>query len=203
MPEVDRRLIVAGFVLLVLSFVGGMKYGDYRSQQEVKKQSLLQAAEQASNAPTARSEPKTIQVYVSGAVKNPGVYTLKEGDRVYQSVEMAGGALPDAELKNCNMAALLQDGQQLVVPLPGEVPVQSSGTAAAGQAGSAAGGKININTAAPAELDSLEGIGPALAQRIVEYRQAHGAFQKIDDLKKVSGIGDKKFQVIKDRICVN
>ncbi|HWP95552.1 MAG TPA: helix-hairpin-helix domain-containing protein [Syntrophomonadaceae bacterium] len=211
MPEIDRRLAVAAFVLLLLGFVGGMKYSEYRFQQQAKKQSLLETAAQAQTVPTSPAVEKVLQVYVSGAVKNPGVYTLKEGDRVYQAVDMAGGALPEAELKNFNMAARLQDSQQVLIPLPGETPASSASMAASanpaqtapGAGGTSPGGKININTAAISELDSLDGIGPALAQRVVDYRQAHGAFQKIEDIKNVSGIGDKKFQAIQDRICVN
>lgn len=205
MPEFDRRLVGVAFVLLLLGFVGGVKYGDFRSRQAAQKQSLLEKMDQNEPAENTGPVEKAIQVYVSGAVKAPGVYSLKEGDRVYQAVEMAGGPLPEAELKSVNMAARLQDSQQVQVPLPGEAPAISTAPdqVASATGGSNPAGKININTATTAELDSLEGIGPALAQRVADYRQAHGAFQKIEDLKNVSGIGDKKFQAIKERICIN
>lgn len=203
MPEFDRRLLAAALLLLILGFAGGMKYGEYRIQQEAKKQSLMQANDQTKTAPSSPPAEKFIQVYVSGAVKKPGVYNLKEGDRVYQAVEMAGGSLPEAQLKNFNMAARLQDSQQVLVPLPGEASEQDAIATANPAAGESRSGKININTAVVSELDSLDGIGPALAQRLIDYRQAHGAFQRIEDIKNVSGIGDKKFQAIQDRICVN
>jgi competence protein ComEA len=147
-----------------------------------------------------------IQVYVTGAVTKPGVYRLEPGARVYQAIDMAG-SLPTANLKNINLALKLEDGQAIIVPAAGE---ETSGNILSGITGSGSSasnlnsnGKVNINSASVQELDQkLPGIGPAIAQRIVEYRTSQGAFSKIEDLTSVSGIGDKKFAQLKDLITV-
>jgi len=143
--------------------------------------------------------PARIVVYVSGAVQSPGVYELSDGARVDDAVQAAGGPAADADLARVNLAKRLRDEEQVYVPRVGETspPVPPAGTT-----GGSAGGKININAATVAELETLPGVGPALAQRIVEYREEHGPFARIEDIKKVSGIGDKMFERIKDLITV-
>jgi competence protein ComEA len=150
-----------------------------------------------------------IVVYVCGAVVHPGVYDLHTGARVADLLKLAGGAGVKADLSAINLAAKLSDGQQVVVPKQGEVAVTSSlasgGTAAA--TGSAAGGLppaalVNLNTATAAELDALQGVGPATAQKIIDYRTTNGPFKTIAELKNVPGIGDAKFTALKPYITV-
>ncbi|MDK2856201.1 MAG: competence protein ComEA [Bacillota bacterium] len=146
-----------------------------------------------------------VVVHVAGAVAKSGVYRLPAGSRVIDAVEAAGGAAAEADVDALNLAQPLVDGQKVWVPKKGEVTVTgAAGTATGPAAGSAAagGGKVNINTAGVAELDTLPGIGPALAQRIIDYRAAHGPFKSIEDLKNVSGIGEKKFAEIKDYVTL-
>ena len=143
--------------------------------------------------------PARIAVYVSGAVQTPGVYNLPDGSRVDEAIQAAGGPTSAADLARVNLAKRLRDEEQVYVPRVGEA---SPPVAPAGTTGGSTGGKININTATVTDLDTLPGIGPALAQRIVEHRQAHGPFARIEDLMKVSGIGDKLFERIKDLITV-
>jgi len=145
--------------------------------------------------------PRQIVVYVSGAVQSPGVYTLPDGARVDDALRAAGGPAADADLARINLARRLHDEEQVYVPRQGEAnpPVPAAG---ATSGGSTTSGRLNINTATATELATLPGIGPALAQRIVEYRQTHGPFARIEDLKKVSGIGDKVFERIKDLITI-
>ncbi len=150
----------------------------------------------------------TIKVYVSGAVCSVGIYALHKGDRVGDAISAAGGASPDADLSHINLAAFVSDGQQIAVPFKGSVASGGSQSApvsapAATVAPSAPAGPVNINTATAAELDkALPGIGPTLAQRIVDYRTAHGPFQRIEDLMKVTGIGLKEFDKIKGLVTV-
>ncbi len=157
-------------------------------------------------APTATAAVKKIAVYVNGAVNRAGVYTLPDGSRVVDALELAGGLLPSADADIVNQAALLKDGQQVYIPYRGTPvpPGLQSGGAAAPPAKTAASptssGPINLNTATRADLDSLPGIGPTLADRILEYRQQHGPFKRIEDLKNVSGIGDKLFEGLKSRV---
>jgi len=133
--------------------------------------------------------PQMITVYVSGAVSAPGTYTLPENSRIETAIQAAGGFLPSADDESLNLAARLFDGEQVIVP-------------ARGGESHAISGKININTATLEELDSLPGIGLTTAQNILEYRQIFGAFQSIDDIQNVTGIGPSTFEGIKNFITV-
>jgi competence protein ComEA len=143
--------------------------------------------------PTASAQPRAIVVYVAGRVRHPGVYTFEQGDRVVDALDRAGGALPGSDLTTLNLAALLTDSEQIVVGKPGGVgaPSGTSTGSSDGSGGtSGAGEKVNVNTATVDQLEALPGIGPVLAQRIVDYREAHGPFRSVKDLTNVSGIGD-------------
>lgn len=162
--------------------------------------------------------PSLIYVHVVGAVEKPGYYQLPAGSRVFEAVEKAI-PLPGADLQAINLARILSDEQQIYVPKAGEfaagVPVGVNGGTGASSAtalnassslGTAGGstGKVNLNTASVQELDAqLPGIGPTLAQRIVDYRQQHGGFRSIEDIKNVSGIGEKRYAELKDRLTVH
>lgn len=144
----------------------------------------------------ASPTPYTMRVYVSGAVLHPDVYLLPQDSIVKDAVEAAGGATGEADLERINLALPVSDGLQVHVPRQGEdsLPVQPPSRLPA------MGGKVNINTADAAALESLPGIGPALAQRIIEYRQAHGPFERIEDVMDVSGIGTATFEGMEDLI---
>jgi competence protein ComEA len=155
--------------------------------------------------------PAEVTVHVAGAVTRPGVVTLPGGSRVADAIEQAGGLDPDADTARINLARPLTDGEQIVVlregeeappPPPGEpaAGVQPSGDGPA-EAG-AAGGLVDVNTASLAELETLPGIGPALAQRIVTHREQQGPFREPGDLRDVSGIGEKRFQDLADLVTV-
>ena len=167
----------------------------------------VSAAESGAEAAPVVSVPAEIVVDVEGAVAAPGVVRLTEGSRVYEAVEAAGGALDSADRAKVNMAEKITDGAAIYIPFRGEevsAAGVSSGTSAASavSSGGSSGGLININTADKTTLMELPGIGEVYAQSIIDYRQSAGAFQKIEDIKNVSGIGDGKFQKIKDRIAV-
>lgn len=140
--------------------------------------------------------PAPLVVDVAGAVPRPGVYELPSGSRVKDAVEAAGGFLAEADRSTINLAAPLEDGQRLDVPfLPGAEPV-----GAARVDGESSAELININTADAETLSALPGIGPTLAQRIVEYREMYGDFYYIEDIMNVEGIGPDTFENIKDLI---
>ena len=143
--------------------------------------------------------PATINVYVTGAVKNPDVYALPLNSIVKEAVLAAGGATEDADLDRINLAAKLVDQMQIYVPRKGEgqLPVPPDGSAP-----NTADDKININTASVEELDKLPGIGPSLAGAIIDYRTKNGPFQQIEEINDVKGIGDALFEKIKDQITV-
>jgi competence protein ComEA len=152
---------------------------------------------QAPAGPTAT--PRPLRVYVSGAVQQPDVYLLAPDSIVKDALLAAGGPSGDADLDRINLAMPLGDGQQVYVPHQGEEnpPVQPPSRA------SGLEGKININTAVLAELDSLPGIGPVMAERIVEYRQTHGPFVQPEDITNVPGIGPATFEEIRDLITTD
>ncbi len=149
----------------------------------------------ASPSPSATGAvPGALVVHVVGQVRRPGLQRLPVGSRVSDAVDAAGGASRAADLSALNLARLLVDGEQVRVPKPGEVVAEGGGAAAGGGGAggsAAAGAKVSLSTADVAALDTLPGIGPVLAQRIVDWRTAHGRFTSVDELGEVSGIGEK------------
>lgn len=145
-----------------------------------------------------------IVVHVAGEVTHPGVYTLPPKSRWRDAVEAAGGFLPDANIDSINLAAFLQDGEQIHVPdsdVSAPAPVTLDNSLSIPEKSSVIG-LININTADQSELESLPGIGPQKAQEIIAYREANGLFQQIEDILNVPGIGEKTLEDIKGLITV-
>lgn len=180
-------------ILIIASFMFVEKYMAKKS--EAVNVVLTENTEE--KAAIDKVDTLDIYVHVSGRVRNPGVYSLKTGERIIDAINKAGGALPDADLDALNLAQKLHDEDKIYVPKKGELNNNNHGTNYNNS------GKININTASAAELEKLPGIGETLAQRIVEYREKYGKFQKIEDIMKVSRIGPKIFEQIKDMITVN
>ncbi|MGI6576069.1 MAG: helix-hairpin-helix domain-containing protein [bacterium] len=141
------------------------------------------------------AEPEVILVHVAGAVVNRGVYDLPLGSRVIDAIEAAGGGTDAANIHALNLAALLRDEDYIYVPTMEEETIMSGVNAVANNTG-----KINLNRASKEELETLPGIGPALASRIITYRETNGPFRRVDELKKVSGIGDVRFEELKDLV---
>lgn len=161
-------------------------------------------------------EENLILIHVAGAVKNPSVVEIQEDMRLFEAVEKAGGFLPEADSNYLNLAEKLIDGEKIYIPskeetakLEGETISSNAKTASGngrdnllkGQNGQQ--GLININSADATQLETLTGIGPSMAERILNYRNEMGKFKTIDDLKNISGIGEKTFEKFKDNICVN
>lgn len=142
-----------------------------------------------------------VVVHVVGQVRRPGVATLTAGSRVAEAIKAAGGALPGADLAAVNLARLVVDGEQIRVPKPGEVMGQAPGAPGAAS-GDPAGGLVNLNSADLAALDTLPGVGPVLAQRILSWRAEHGRFSRVDELGEVSGIGDKLLAQLTPKVTV-
>ncbi len=215
MPPTRRQILIYA-VLAALVIAVGVRYVlPSRGSGEPAGAKLELAASGSPSAPRGASPASSpageVVVYVCGAVRSPGLVRLPTGARVADALKRAGGATSGAELAALNLAAKLADGQQIVVPRRGEAAAaggaaQAGGPAAAGSSSAAgpaaAGAPVNINTASLEELDSLTGIGPATAQKIIDYRTANGAFKTIDDIKQVPGIGPAKFEAIKANITV-
>ncbi|SFE49927.1 helix-hairpin-helix domain-containing protein [Peptostreptococcus sp. D1] len=170
---------------------------------------------------SSKTLDKDITVYITGAISNPGVISLKMGSRLDDAVKKLGGLSKDADYNKINLAMILEDGQHYVIPIVGEqesnqqsvVPgnvggenhnfERDSGSSLQKNNDNTSSLKVNINTAAPEELEKIPGVGPATSQKIIDYREKLGKFEKIEDIKKVSGIGDKKFENMKEYIGVN
>lgn len=151
-------------------------------------------------------ENTKIKVYVTGAVNTPGVIELEEGARIEDAISLAGGVTAQSDLSKVNLAYSLEDGQKLYIPNISEnfneeyITTESIEGVVESTTGSKS--KVNINKGGVSELSSLPGVGESLAQKIITYREANGKFEKIDDLKNVTGIGDKKYESLKEYICV-
>lgn len=193
-------IVVACIVLVVLALVRFVPTETSASQDF---EAPAQAEEQA--ASEQDSDVRQVGVDVEGAVASPGLYLVSADARVNDAVAAAGGMTSDADRQRVNLAQKVEDGMQVYVPSREEVPAATgTTTTGAGQALSsgASKGKVNLNTASAEELQTLSGIGPSLSQRIIDYRQANGPFKSVDDLRKVSGIGDTRFKSLKDLVCV-
>jgi competence protein ComEA len=145
-----------------------------------------------------------VVVQVAGEVRRPGVYRLSAGQRVQDAVRMAGGLTARADLAGVNLAAKAEDGRQVNVPAHGAATaaVPAGGAGAGAAPGAAPSAPINLNTATAEQLDQLDGVGPATAQKILAYRQEHGGFRSVSELDRVPGIGPARMAALKDRVTV-
>lgn len=206
----NKYRLQVGILLVAVILVGGgvlVLITGRSTTTEIEKVSELNEAT-ASSTPTLVE--KKIKVDVSGAVQDPGVYELSKDVRVEEALDAAGGFSSDADqpwiAKNLNLAVKLSDGDKLYIPKVGEgAPPASAGVVSGTETSSTPDcSRVNINTASAATLDEcLPGIGPAYAQRIIEYREAHGGFKSIEEIQEVSGIGPKTFEKIKNQITVD
>lgn len=186
-----RRLGVgAAIVLVVVALAVSVAIGFIRS--------LDAPADDGEPVPVATDSAQlpTIYVHVSGAVSRPGLYRLEDGARVVDVIAAAGGLAPDADDGAVNLARRLTDGEQLHVPVHGEADTADAAP------GVASDGRVNLNTADAAALDTLPRVGPAIAERIIEWREANGRFTSVDDLLSVPGIGDKMLASLRDLVTV-
>ena len=143
-----------------------------------------------------------IYVDLSGAVMNPGVLKLEENTRVYQAIEISGGLKAGADVSGINMAAKLKDENKIYIPKIGEKLKTPAVNNLESIPGIENNGQIDINTANSQQLQELSGVGPSTAEKIIQYREVHGSYLVIEDIKNVSGIGDKTFAKFKDKICI-
>lgn len=205
-----RKYIVFGVLIIVMAFISGMKYSEYCNNTKVNNTVLLEdfAIPQNNTIEEAGEkdiEINNIKVYICGAVKQPMVYELQEGARLYEVLEMAE-LRENADYEAINMARILLDQEKIIVPVKGEnnnfASMHSSNISIHDEIDTGSN-CVNINTASAQELDDkLPGIGPTLAARIIQYRETRGRFSKAEDICNVSGIGEKRFIDIKDLISV-
>jgi competence protein ComEA len=177
----ERSQLIGMGLLVAVALAAGAWYA--RSAPQPAPPVVVASAEEA-------AVESGLTVHVSGAVAEPGMVLVPQGARVADAVVAAGGALPDADLHAVNLAARVSDGQLLAVP---------SASAGGGGTGSTGhDGRVAVNTASAADLESLPGVGPVLAQRIVDHRLRHGPFSTVEDLLDVPGIGEGKLAALRD-----
>jgi competence protein ComEA len=190
-PEIPRSQLV---VYAALAVVIGLLGARYVHAAVGTQPASVPAATARTSTVTFSAGGRSAVVHVAGAVRRPGVYELGPGARVEDAVRRAGGARRGANLDAVNLAARVADGQQIVVP--------GAATAApvAGAPGEAPSVPVNLGSATLEQLETLDGVGPATAQKIVAYRTEHGGFRSVDDLANVPGIGPKKLAAIKPHV---
>ena len=204
----NQEKITIILLLIVIIIGGGIILSKNINNED--NFTINRASDISENNPAIEKEVPPLIIHITGAVKNPGVYQLKSTDRIVDAVKIAGGETEEANLDLINLAALLKDGQKIIVPYKtynetGEetnTNTYNNVESVYSSSSLSTSAKININTANANMLQALSGIGPVLSERIIEYRNQNGFFGIIDDIKDVSGIGEKKFEGIKDLICV-
>jgi competence protein ComEA len=185
-----RLLLAAAGALVLILFLGRFVLGAGTTTPAAPLPPPPTAAAGVSGLPSSR-----VVVDVVGAVRRPGLFRLAQGSRIADAVARAGGATAKADLAQVNLAAPLADGEQVVVPRRG-----APGTAAASAAPGTPAGPVQLSTATLEQLDTLPGVGPATAQKILDYRAKHGAFSSVDELDAVPGIGPKRLDQLRDLV---
>ena len=193
----QKRMIMC----IVLVIIGTLFF--VQTMQPNQPEAIVVQSNTAEKPEDSFSQPETIKnelvVHVAGAVQNPGVYTLQEGSRIEDAITRAQ-LLPQSDADALNRAALLTDGQKIVVPFAGES--QTSHPLTESEVGTMPNDKVNLNHATLAQLMTLPGIGEVKAQAIMQYRQEHNGFQTIDQLLQVNGIGSAIYSQIAHLVCV-
>ncbi|MEW1995202.1 ComEA family DNA-binding protein [Streptomyces coelicoflavus] len=219
----ERRSVVALSVLLVVAAVFAVQH--FRSGRaqpvaapEVVREAAAYGAATSGPAtgdratakePEPGAAPTTgagagagaeIVVDVGGKVRKPGVHSLPAGSRVEDALRAAGGVKPGTKTDGLNRARFLVDGEQVMVGASAPAPPPGPGTASGGQAGAGPAAPVSLNTATTDQLDTLPGVGPVLAQHIIDYRTQHGGFRSVDELREVNGIGERRFADLRDLV---
>jgi len=203
-----QKAIIIGAAVIMLLVIGyyimhkTQQYGTFEAADALQDNNIVGAG------PVSAQETnlKMIIVHITGAVKTEGVIELKDGDRIIDAIDKAGGIKEEADLSKVNLAYVLQDGQKLYIPSMQDDEIIQTVTDGSGDDvvvdGEPNSKTVNINRASQTELETLTGIGPSTALKIIEYRKENGNFKKIEDLMNVPGIGEAKFDAIKGDISV-
>lgn len=218
--DFKKKIIIGAFISIVVLILGYLYY-DYINNSNTASIEIEENTNESNknivekNLEKNETQDEQIIVHIAGAVNKPGIVKIKEGARLYEAIENAGGCIEEADLSKVNLAYKISDGQKIYIPKIGEIINEqydqtgyiysdfgNNGLIEDGNGITNGGEKVNINTANQAELETLPGIGPATAQKIIEYRNTNGKFQAIEDIQNVKGIGDGKFEEIKDNIIV-
>lgn len=216
----DNKVIIVIICIIIIIFLCVFFYTRSNLENEYTELDNYNMLQNETNIEQEQEDISKIFIHVTGAVNNEGVVEIKEGSRIADAVDAANGFTEDADISQINLAYQLEDGQKIYIPrindekINGEEKVLKKEyiTDEAGDdiiiedetsnIKSKEDEKININTAEQSELEEIPGVGKATAQKIIEYRELNGKFKTIEDIKNVSGIGDSKFENMKEKICV-
>lgn len=201
-PKALKAVLALGLIVVA---VGMWRFWPRAPEPEVTFDAMPVEAESATQDAEKPDDPECLVVHVAGAVLHPGVYELDVGSRVADAIVAAGGGVGNSAVDSLNLARILADGEQVYVPTAEEVaagtgPPAAPGTAstAGASASGASADTVNINTASASDLENLPGVGPATAQKIVDDRETNGPFTRPEDLMRVPGIGEKKFESLRE-----
>ena len=214
MKYINKKQKIVLFIIIIITL--GIAYYTYtikiNDQFNIEEQNLEVEENKIKESNKIEEETTKIVVHVSGAVRNEGIVELKEKSRIADAIEMVGGVTEDAYMKDVNLATILEDGMKIYIPTKEEVEKQRENTNDSVSKDTnldiynnssntrKKNNKVNINTATKEELDTLPGIGESTANKIISYREEKGNFKSIEEIKEVSGIGDSKYEQIKNLI---
>jgi competence protein comEA helix-hairpin-helix repeat region len=206
MQKINKKTIIFIIITAIVSIC--IYYFFITDKEYIENNNNLDIVTEAEESKKIENN-KTV-IYITGAVKNEGIYELDENSRIADAIEKAGGLNEDANIQDINLAYIVEDGMKIYIPKKSEKSneiqnntneyiVKENGNAKSSKNNNE---KVNINTATQAELETLPGIGPSIAVKIINYRKENGKFAKIEDIKKVSGIGENKYSKIKELIKI-
>lgn len=191
----EHKKIARMAAIVFIMIVAVVFFGRNEEKDEIPVQLHVENEEAGITDSDSKAKRETeIYVDISGQVKKPGVYQVTDGTRLFEVIEMAGGLTADADKDGFNQAEVVSDGEKVIIPAKGENNDSLTGS------GMTTSGLININTADSTTLQEIPGVGPATADKIIAYRSENGRFASKEDIKNVSGIGDKTYEKMKDKI---
>ena len=199
----QKQKKIISIILLIIAVLTYYYFYTKNNTEEINNKDL-----EISNNQTQETKEEKIVVHITGAVNKEGIIELEENARLADAIEKAGGAKENADIKNINLATILEDGMKVHIPTVEETQTNNENINVENNAnsqinaGTKTQGKININTATEEELDTLPGIGPSTASKIIDYRKENGKFKSVEEIKEVSGIGDAKYEKIKKLITI-
>lgn len=196
--DIKVKALIVVMVIIVITTIGLYIYKTSKEEEYMYYEESIEANEITNEENVIQEE--TITVHITGEIKYPGVVVLKNGDRIVDAIEAAGGETENADLDRVNLAYVLNDGDKIYIPNKNEEEEKGNIITTENEIGQEKKITININTATLEELIKLPGIGEATANKIIEYRKQNGKFQNIEELKNVPGIGNSKYETLKEMI---
>lgn len=196
--DIKVKILIVVISIIIITTIGLYIYKDSKEKEYIyyEESTSINETTDAENV----TQEETITVHITGEIKYPGVVVLKNGDRIVDAIEAAGGETENADLDRLNLAYILNDGDKIYIPNKNEECEEDNIITIENEIGQEKKVTININTATLEELIKLPGIGEATANKIIEYRKQNGKFKTIEELKNVPGIGDNKFETLKEMI---